>query len=150
MEIEGCFIVINIILGAGDSLQDHRPVRQPIPVQPHQAPRPLRCVWRPLRDAGLQAQALQGQDQVEELLHRAEAFQGQALQEVKRRYKSCASSEAFQAQALQGQDQVEEIASVRSFPSPSSSRSRSSRRALHRLKLFKPKLYKFKIMLKLF
>ena len=54
------------VLGAGDALQDPRPVRQPFPLQPHQAARPVRRVGGPLRDARLQAQALQGQDQVED------------------------------------------------------------------------------------
>ncbi len=52
--------------GAGDALQDHRALRQPLSLQPHQTARPVRRVRRSLRDARLQAQALQGQDQVEE------------------------------------------------------------------------------------
>ncbi len=55
-----------LLSGAGDALQDHRALCQPLSLQPHQAARPVRRVRRPLRDARLQAQALQGQDQVEE------------------------------------------------------------------------------------
>ena len=50
--------------GAGDALQDPRPVREPLPLQLHEGARPQRHLRCPLRDARLQAEAVQGQDEV--------------------------------------------------------------------------------------